>query len=84
MLFCINTEFRGLKLQTHLSRDVLFIGCGIFPQVIYLHLIRHVVNINIYQWPLQVLTIKQIISMKTIDETRHRTKVRYNYLQPAL
>ena len=41
MLFCINVEFRGLKLQTHFSRDVLFIGCDIFPQVVGLHLIKH-------------------------------------------
>ena len=49
MLFCINVEFMGLKLQTYFSQDVLFIGCGIFLQVIYLHLIKYVFYINIHQ-----------------------------------
>ena len=42
MLFCINVEFIGLKLQTHFSHDVLFIRCGIFPQVICLHFTKRV------------------------------------------
>ena len=33
MLFCINVEFRGLKLQVHFSQDVLFVGCDIVPQI---------------------------------------------------
>ena len=49
MLFCINVEFRGLKLQTHFSRDVLFIGCDVFPQVVCLHLIKLLFHINIHQ-----------------------------------
>ena len=33
-----------VKLETHFSQDLLFIGCDIFPQVmiICLHLIKHV------------------------------------------
>ena len=49
MLFRINVEFRGLKLQTHFSRDVLFIGCDVFPQVVCLHLIKLLFHINIHQ-----------------------------------
>ena len=53
MLFCIHTEFRGLKLQNDLCLDVLFTGFNIFPQVkiICFHLIKHVsLGFNIYQW----------------------------------
>ena len=42
MLFCINVEFRELKLQIYFSQDALFIGCDIFRQVISLHLFKHV------------------------------------------
>ena len=61
MLFCINVEFIGLKLQSHFSQDVPFSGCGIFPQVICLYLIKYDF---LYQWSLQALTIKQKIIMK--------------------
>ena len=88
MLFCVNVEFRGLKLQTHFSHHELSISCGIFLQVICLHFIKHVFCINIYQWSLEALKIKQTISIKntkkTVDETRHRTQVRYYYLRSAL
>ena len=52
MLFYINVEFRVLKLQTHFSQDVLFIGCNIFPQVIVigLHLIKNIsLGFHVYQ-----------------------------------
>ena len=49
MLFCINVKVRGLKLQTHFSHDVLSISCGIFPQVMCLHLIKHVFYTDIYR-----------------------------------
>ena len=52
MLFYINVEFRGLKLQSHFPQDVPFIGCNIFPQVIIisLHLIKNFsLGFNIYQ-----------------------------------
>ena len=64
MLFCVNVEFRGLKLQTHFSHHELSISCGIFLQVICLHFIKHVFCINIYQWSLEALKIKQTISIK--------------------
>ena len=40
----INVEFKGLKLRTHFSHDLLLIVCNIFPEVmvIYLYLIKHV------------------------------------------
>ena len=53
MLFCINVEFKGLKLQIHFSQDTFFIGCDIFPQVIWLHLIKHVF---LYKFILMVFT----------------------------
>ena len=52
MLFCINFEFRGLKLQPQFFKDVLFLRCSIFPQliVICLHLIENVsLDFNICQ-----------------------------------
>ena len=44
MLFWINIEFMRLKLQTHISQDVLFIDYNNFLQVmvICLHLIKNV------------------------------------------
>ena len=47
----IHIKFCFVKLQTHFSQDLLFIGCDIFPQVIVicLHLIKHVsLGFNIY------------------------------------
>ena len=53
MLFCINSEFSGLKLKAHFAQDVLFVGCNNFPQVMViclLHLIKNVsLGFSIYE-----------------------------------
>ena len=48
MLFCINVEFRELKLQTwYFSKLIPSTGCDIF-MVICLHLIKYVIYTYIY------------------------------------
>ena len=88
MLFCVNVEFRGLKLQTHFSHHELSISCGIFLQVICLHFIKHVF---FYKYISMIFRItknktdnKYEKYKKTVDKTRHRTLVRYYYLRSAL
>ena len=47
----IHVKCYFVKLQTHFSQDLFFIGCDIFPQVmvICLHLIKHVLlGLKIY------------------------------------